>query len=659
MLSSGWEALERDRFADAEAVARQALEVTPADSEAAYLLGSALLFQERFHEALGPLSDAARSLHRRGVRHRLGYCYLAVGDLRAAEKALREEVRDHPDGLNARNALGVALARQGKHGEALGVFQELLLRQPESEEGNNNVANVLSELGRHAEALPYLQRVIDINPGHADAQYNLGTLLQSLGRHEEAVDAFQQAFRGAPGNSYALGYLTWNELAICRWRELPARIEALRRQLVEKAGAAAPFVVVALPVTPAEQRVCAELHVRNTFPHLPTPLWQGTRQRRGGRLRLAYLSADFHEHATAYLAVRLFELHDRSQFETLGISYGRPEASPMRRRLERAFDAFVDVHTQSDRDIAALLREREVDVVVDLKGHTTGARLGILAYRPAPVQVTYLGFPATTGAPFIDYVLADRFVVTEGERDAYTESVVYLPDCYQVNDSTRAFALQHTDRAALGLPSRGFVFCCFNNSYKIRPDVFAVWMRLLEVVPDSVLWLLADNAGAIRNLRDAALSLGIDPRRLVFAPRVPHAEHLARHGMADLFLDTVPYCAHTTASDALWAGLPVLTIAGQTFAGRVARSLLHAVGLPELVCKSLEEYERRALRLAQDPELLNSHKRRLHQNRDIFPLFDTERFRRHIEAAYRVMWDRQEKGLGPASFDVTEIRSPG
>lgn len=653
MLSSGWEALERDQFADAEAVARRALQHAPSDSEAWYLLGSALLFQARFQEALGPLSQAAKSLDRRGVRHRLGYCCLALGDLAAAERALREEVRDHPEVVNAQNALGVALARQGKHGEALAVFEAVLRREPDSEEANNNVANVLSELGRDEEALPYLRSVVRINPRHADAQYNLGTVLQSLGRHEEAIDAFESALSGAPGNSYALGYLTWNELAICRWGELPARVDALRRQIGEKA-AAAPFVVVALPVTLAEQRVCAEAHVRNTLPHVSAPLWQGTRQRRG-RLRLAYLSADFHEHATAYLAVRLFELHDRSQFETLGVSYGRAEASPMRRRLEHAFDAFIDVRTQSDREIGELLREREIDVAVDLKGHTTGARLGILAYRPAPVQVTYLGFPATTGAPFIDYVLADRFVVPEAERGAYTEKVVYLPDCYQVNDSTRPIGAGETDRAALGLPPNGFVFCCFNNSYKIRPAVFAVWMRLLAAVPDSVLWLLADNAGATRNLRHAAASSGIDPRRLVFAARAPHSEHLGRQRMADLFLDTVPYNAHTTASDALWAGLPVLTVAGPTFAGRVAGSLLRAIGLPELICASLEEYEGLALRLARDSVLLGDYRRRLRENRDIFPLFDTDRFRRHIESAYRIMWERQEKALPPAAFEVTEI----
>lgn len=654
MLSSGWEALERDQLADAEAVARLALQRTPGDGEASYLLGSALLFQERYQEALGPLSDAARLLHQRGVRHRLGYCRLALGDLTGAEKALREEVDAYPDRLNAHNALGVALARQGKYAEALAVFENVLLVEPGSEEANNNAANVLSELGRDEEALPYLQKVVRFNPQHGDALYNLGTVLQNLGRHEEAIDALENALRASPDNSYALGYLIWNELAICRWRELPVRIQALRRQIGQAAAPAAPFVLVALPVTPAEQRACAELHVQRKLPLPPAPLWQGTRKRRG-RLRIAYLSADFHEHATAYLAVRLFELHDRSQFETLGVSYGKPEASPMRRRLEQAFDEFIDVRTQSDEQIAALLRAREIDVAVDLKGHTTGARLGILAYRPAPVQVTYLGFPATTGASFIDYVLADRFVIPEEERGAYTESVVYLPHSYQVNDSTRKISPAEPDRTALGLPPRGFVFCCFNNSYKIRPDVFAIWMRLLASIPNSVLWLLADNASALENLRQAAASFGIDAQRLVFASRVPTAEHLARQRVADLFLDTVPYNAHTTASDALWAGVPVLTAAGSAFAGRVAGSLLHAIGLSELVTTTLEQYETLALRLARDPVLLGHFRTRLQQNRDIFPLFDTDRFRRHIESAFLAMWDRQERALAPAPFEVTEI----
>jgi predicted O-linked N-acetylglucosamine transferase (SPINDLY family) len=309
----------------------------------------------------------------------------------------------------------------------------------------------------------------------------------------------------------------------------------------------------------------------------------------------------------------------------------------MRSRLARAFDRFVDVRALSDAQVARLLREMEIDIAVDLKGHTTEARLGILAHRPAPVQVAYLGYPGTSGAGFIDYVLADRFVLPETERDCWTERIVYLPDCYQVNDAGRAIAEQTPTRAAAGLPEHAFVFCCFNNSYKILPQTFDVWMRLLRALHGSVLWLLEDNAGARVNLEREARARGVDPSRLVFARRLPHAGHLARHRLADLFLDTLPCNAHTGASDALWAGLPLLTCAGRTFAGRVAGSLLHAVGLPELVTRSLVEYEALALQMAGERGQLMQLRERLAANRASAPLFDTERLRRNLESAYRGM----------------------
>ncbi|MGH8723060.1 MAG: tetratricopeptide repeat protein, partial [Burkholderiales bacterium] len=339
-----------------------------------------------------------------------------------------------------------------------------------------------------------------------------------------------------------------------------------------------------------EQRRCAELHVRSSTPAPSPPLWNGERYGHA-RIRVAYLSADFCEHATAYLMAGLFECHDRSGFETVAISYGPDDGSPMRARLARAFDRFVDARVLPDARIARLLRDMEIDIAVDLKGLTTDTRFGILAHRPAPVQVAYLGYPGTCGAGFIDYVLADRFVLPEAERRHWTEKVAYLPDCYQVNDAAQSIAARVPDRAAAGLPEAGFVFCSFNNSYKILPRLFDVWMRLLRAVPGSVLWLLEDNAIARLNLEREAASRGIDAARLVFAPRLPHAEHLARHRLADLFLDTLPVNAHTGASDALFAGLPLVTCAGKAFAGRVAGSLLHAVGLPELVVHALPEYE--------------------------------------------------------------------
>jgi protein O-GlcNAc transferase len=652
-LAAGWDAIQRDDFAGAERLARAALAVTPQDGEALYLLGSSLLFQERFGEALAPLTEAQRRLARRGVRHRVGYCHLALGDFPRAEALLRAEVEAHPDLVDAWNALGVALVNQSRLPAALAAFQEAARRDPGSAAAHNNVANVLGDLGRHQEALPHLQRAVQSNPQLADSHHNLGMLLQRLKRHEEAADALEQALKLAPRMTYTLSYLAWNELAACRWQRLPARIEALRAQ-VREGALVEPFTLVAVSESAEEQKLCAERHVAAMLPARGGPFWRGERYRHE-RIRLAYLSADYHEHATAYLAAGLFERHDRARFEVIGVSWGPDDGGPMRRRLARAFDRFIDVRERADEEVARMLRALEVDIAVDLKGHTTGARPGILAYRPAPLQASYLGYPGTMGASFIDYLIADRLVVPEAERRHYAEQVVYLPGSYQVNDSQREIAARAPSRAEAGLPEAGFVFCCFNNNYKIQPQMFGVWMRVLRAVPGSVLWLLQDNPAAETNLREAARAGGVDPARLLFAGRVPPAEHLARQWLADLFLDTLPCNAHTTASDALWGGLPLLTCVGTTFAGRVAGSLLAAAGLPELATRDLPAYEAMALALARDPARLGALRAKLAGpagERARLPLFDTERFRRGLEAAYTAMWDRAQRGEPAAGFAV-------
>jgi predicted O-linked N-acetylglucosamine transferase (SPINDLY family) len=649
-LAAGWQAIERDDLRAAEEIARRALGRDARQVEFLYLLGSSLLFQDRFKEALAPLREVLERSPRRGAGHRLGYCHLALGDLKTAEQVLRREVDAYPDLIDARNALGVALIQQSRPQDALPVFMEAARRDPKSAAANNNVANVLGDLGRHEEALAYLQKVIEAEPQHADAHHNLGMLYQSLKRHEEAVASLEQALRLAPGMTYTLSSLVWNKLAICQWHGLDAEISLLRGQVREHQGAADPFTLVAVSPSLQEQLACAERHAAAKLPAVPAPLWQGPRARHD-RIRLAYLSADFHEHATAHLAARLFELHDRSRFEVIGLSYGADDGSPMRQRLRHGFERFVDVRLQGDEEAAHALRRMEVDIAVDLKGYTTGARPGILAYRPAPVQVSYLGFPGTMGVPFIDYIIADRFVLPEQDQRWYAEKAVYL-DCYQVNDDGRAIAAQVPARAQAGLPQDAFVFCCFNNSYKIMPALFGIWMRLLGSVPGSVLWLLEDSEAARHALQAAARASGVDPARLVFAPRVAAAEHLARHRLADLFLDTLPYNAHTTASDALWAGLPLLTCAGTTFAGRVAGSLLASLGLPELVTHDLRHYEALALELAREPALLAALRGKLARNRQAAALFDTDRFRRGVEAAYAAMWETWQRGEPPRALST-------
>ncbi|MEX2199725.1 MAG: tetratricopeptide repeat protein [Burkholderiales bacterium] len=641
-LEAGWSALDGNDLPGAERIARRLLETDPLESQALHLLGASLLYQERFQEALAPLDEAHRAAPRKGSGHRLGYCHLALGDFEAAARELEREVRLYPQLINARNAFGVALIRLSRREQALATFLEAIQLDSASPEANSNAGSLLADLGRVNEALPYLQAAVRASPGLADAHFNLGLAYQRLKQHAQAADSLQLALDIAPRMPYALGHLVWNRIAQCRWEGTAERIASLREQVRRDGVPAMPFEFVALCDDPAEQRRCAELHVTRSLGARPAPLWHGERYRHD-RIRLAYLSADFCEHATAHLMAGLFERHDRSRFETIALSYGPDDASPMRKRLARAFERFVDVRTLSDAAAARVLRDLEIDVAVDLKGHTADARPGILAHRPAPVQVSYLGFPGTTGTDFIDYVLADRHVLPESERAAWSEKVVYLPECYQANDAGRVIADRTPSRAEAGLPSQGFVFCSFNNNYKITPQVFDAWMRLLRQVPASVLWVLEDNTGARRNLQREAEARGVEPQRLVFAPRVPHAEHLARHRLADLFLDTLPCNAHTGASDALWAGLPLLTCAGGTFAGRVAGSLLRAIGLPELVTRSLAEYEALALQLATNPARLSALRARLAANRMTAPLFDTDRFRRHLESAYLRMLEMRRE----------------
>ena len=370
---------------------------------------------------------------------------------------------------------------------------------------------------------------------------------------------------------------------------------------------------------------------------------------------MAYLSADFFNHATAFLMAELFELHDRERFDIIGICYGRSPDDEMRRRVSQSFDQFLEVADKSDQEIADLIHGLGIDIAVDLKGHTTDARLGILAYRPAPVQVHYLGYPGTTGAAFMDYLIADPLLIPPDHQPYYTEKIAYLPDCYQVNDSQRRISDRTFTRTELGLPETGFVFCSFNNNFKITPDLFDTWMKLLKRVEGSVLWLLQDNETAAENLRKEAVARGIEANRLVFAKRMPLADHLARHRCADLFLDTWYYNAHTTTSDALWAGLPLVTKIGDTFAGRVAASLLTAMALPDLITDTPQAYESLAYELATAPAKLQSFRARLAKSKQTAPLFDTLRFTRHLEDAYEQILSRSRQGLEPDHIFVPAL----
>ncbi len=576
-----------------------------------------------------------------------------AGRLADAEARYREVLKADATNFDAAQGLARLQFQSGRFDDALAIIDRAIADHPERAELWSNRGAALAAMKRFDEATACFDRALRLNPSFVGAQVNRANALLELGRYADAIRDYENVLRTNPDAASARGGLIRCKIQICDWKGLEAAWEQALVDIRAGKSAVPPMVATALCRSAEDQLHCARILAQRYF-SARAPLWRGERYGHK-RIRLAYVSADFHAHATATLSAGLFEQHDSGRFETYALSFGPDDGSRMRQRLERAFTRFLHVPGASDDEIAKSLREMEIDVAVDLKGFTADARPGIFARRPAPVQVSYLGYPGTMGVPYIDYLIADRIVIPPGERRHYSEAVVYLPDSYQPNDSTREIALITPTRSELRLPEAGFVYCCFNNPYKITPDMFDIWMQLLNEVDASVLWLLEDSQAAMDNLRREAAARGVSPERLVFAPRMPPEQHLARQRAADLFLDTLPYNAHTTASDALWAGVPVLTALGATFAGRVAASLLEAVGLPELVASSLDEYHAKALKLAREPADLAGLRNKLASNRDGSPLFNTRRYTRHLEAAYLEMIERQRRGERPQAFTVEPL----
>jgi predicted O-linked N-acetylglucosamine transferase (SPINDLY family) len=534
--------------------------------------------------------------------------------------------QDMPAAWNNR---GTALRQLRRLDDALASYDRAIALAPEHVNALTNRAIALFDLRRLDGALAATDRALALQPGFAEALYVRSNILRDLGQIAQARDSYEQALTANPAHLHALNGMAQTAAILCDWPRVAALGPRLKDAVTTGRALIQPFVLLGYSDDAALLRRCAENYVHHVAPAQP-PLWEGARYGHG-RIRIAYLSADFHQHPTAQLMAELFEHHDRTRFEVTAIAFGPDDGSPMRARLEKAFDRFEDVRGQSDLEVARWMRDQEIDIAIDLNGHTHGARPGILAHRPTPVQVNYLVYPGTTGAGYMTHVLADRIVLPTDQQPYFSEKIAHLPDCYQANDTTRIVG-EAPSRAGAGLPENGFVFCCFNNGWKITQPVFDIWMRLLAAAPESVLWLL--DSPASDNLRKEATSRGIDPARLIFAPKLPPQQHLARHRLADLFLDTLPYNAHTTASDALRADVPVITQIGKAFAGRVAASLLKAIDLPELVTTTPHAYEELALEMARNPALLKATRDKLARNRCTTPLFDSTRFIAGIEAAY-------------------------
>jgi predicted O-linked N-acetylglucosamine transferase (SPINDLY family) len=567
-----------------------------------------------------------------------------------AEESYRRAVALKPDSAPFHNNRGAALLALSRAQDALTTFDTAINLDPNFPEAHNNRGNALKDLGQNETAALAYAHALAIRPENPEALVNHGNVLIRLNRNVEAIAALSRAVELAPDFPFAKGYLLHAKMLACDWRGLEALRDDVESRVDAGQACAEPFGHQGISESSRVLCRCAEIFAAARYPSQSMVLAKPPDHR---RIRVGYLSGEFRNQATSILMAEVFERHDRDHFEILALDNGWDDASDLRVRLVKAFDQVIDISRLSDPAAAAMIAERRIDILVNLNGYFGAGRQGVFSRKPAPVQVNYLGFPGTLGATYMDYMIADRIVIPESDRLHYVEKIAYLPGTYQPNDRLRRITDKEFSRAELGLPETGIVFCCFNNNYKITPWMFDIWMRLLLKIPGSSLWLLQDNDTAAANLRAEARTRGVSPERLVFADRIGHAEHLARHRAADLFLDTLPYNAHTTASDALWAGLPVLTCLGSTFPSRVGASLLQAVGLPELVTTNLAEYEAAALRLAQSPALISDLKRRLAEARSTAPLFDATRTTRDLERLFTIMHTRARSGLPPEHIDET------
>lgn len=618
------------RFDEALASYRKAIQIQPNYPEALVNQGNVLQALKRFDEALGSYNSA---------------------------------LTKNPHLANGFVNRGIALQALNRATEALANYDRALSIQPDYSDALLNRGIALESLGRVDEALAEYQRGLRLQPRSQALLLKRGDTLQDLGRADEALASYRAAL-GLPTTNRdekilrdrALVEALWCERKLCTWDRLAESTANAAESL--RAGTATPNPFISLCVFDDPQihldcarRYSADL-TRGGVPALAK--FHANKD----RIRVGYLSGDLRDHATAYLLAGVFEAHDRSRFEIRAYSYGPDDESALRGRLMRSFDAFNDVRALGDADLARRIAADDVDILVDLDGYTRRSRAPVLQFRPAPVCVHYLGYPGTLGSPYVDYLIADAFVVPAEDEKFYSEAIAGLPGCYQANDDKRSTPDSHRTRRDAGLPDDAFVFCAFNRPYKITPDVFDVWMRILRSVPESVLWLLRDSSSVETNLKREAAQRSVDLRRLIFAPRVAHDEHLARHRFADLFLDTWPVCGHTTASDALWAGLPLITCPGRSFISRVSGSLLSAIGLSELIAPNIAAYEASAIALARDPRALAVVRDKLVANRRTHSLFDTVRFCRNLEHAFEKMWDIAQSGKPPRGFNVEERSAP-
>jgi len=631
------------RLSESLDIHKKAIDLAPEDPDIYYNLAVNLADLGRLDEAVSIFKHAiSLKTEFPQALTNLGVVLERLGEVEDAEICFIKAIKISPNEAKIYNNLGIAQHALGKLSASESNYRLALTLEPQFAEAHTNLGNVLRRLGKLREAAESHRTAIKIAPDRAEVHYNLATTLEDLGELEGAIAAYRSALKLRPGYLQAEVAMCHQQQHICdftAWRSFPE----LSCQHSDEMGRPSPWINLSWIDNPEKQLALSSAYAKIKFTRPIGSLPQKS-ARRPERIKVGYFSADFHNFPGMYLMAGLLEHHSREHFEIYAFSYGPPKNDEMRYRIQAAVDHFIDIRVLSDKDVVNLVRGHEIDIAIHRNGYTKSSRTELFQYRLSPIQINYLGYPGSLGADFIDYIIADPVVIPEDQRKHYSEKVIYLPHSYQPNDDKREIAQTDTSRADFGLPENAFVLCCFNNNFKISPREFDIWMRILNDIEKGVLWLLKTNKWAERNLRKEAKQRGVDPSRLVFAERLPQSEHLARHQHADLFIDTFNCNAHTTASDALWAGLPVVTKQGSQFAARVSASLLNSIGLSELIVNTQEEYEALVLELATDTNRLNALKSKLARNRLTKPLFDTKQYTRHFEMGLRQAYDRYFEG---------------
>jgi protein O-GlcNAc transferase len=648
------EQMSLGRLPIARVMLDEALKKMPTDYPLNELSAFLYLMQDQKAQAISLLKGLAELPNCTDIAlYELGSALISVQDWSGAYKVLEKAFKINPNAFEIAHDLAVAYAAIGMRQEALNTFQKAITLNPDSSELFYNLGRLYDDLYREADAIELYQKAFLLNPNFVEPLINIGTNFMVLEKDPEALKYFDKAFSLNPNFPYLYGDSLYLQQKLGLWDGRQNKIDSLIGSMKEGKKVISPFHFLAIVDDPRASMEVAIQYASDRYPANPI-LGALPKLTKSEKIKIGYFSPDFRNHATANLTAEMFELHDRNRFEIIAFSVNKRAEDVMKLRLKKSFDQFIECAHLNDVDVAKLAREMKIDIAVDLGGITQDARMGIFAARVAPVQVNYLVYPGTLGTTYHDYLLADRVVIPEGQENSYAEKIAYLPNCYQVNDRKREVSDINIFRKYEGLPENAFVFCCFNNSYKITPEIFSVWMQILKETPNSVLWLLGTHDVAKQSLWHEAKKLGVHSKRIIFSKKTKKEDHLARQRLANLFLDTFPYGAHTTASDALWVGLPLITLVGKSFQSRVAASLLHSVDHPELIATDLGEYRALALRLAQNPSQLQAIRSHLESQKLSLPLFDTPRFVKSIESAYMHMYQNALDGKAPHTFHVSE-----